>query len=62
MGTHKFRGENFRGWLQNCEIREYFLPWKFYPVHTVIIIDLAQPSGYLTGSPLPSATVNGGQT
>ena len=25
----EFRGENFRGWLKNREIRESFLPRKF---------------------------------
>ena len=25
----EFRGENFRGWLKNPEIRESFLPRKF---------------------------------
>ena len=25
----EFRGENFRGWLENREIRESFLPRKF---------------------------------
>ena len=25
----EFRGENFHGWLKNCEIRESFLPQKF---------------------------------
>ena len=29
MGTPNFRGENFRGWLQDCEIRECFLLRKF---------------------------------
>ena len=28
-GTPEFRGENFRGWLENCGIRECFLPQKF---------------------------------
>ena len=29
-GTPKFHGENFHGWLKNCEICECFLPRPLY--------------------------------
>ena len=31
----EFRGENFRGWLKNREIRESFLPRKFPAVRYI---------------------------
>ena len=31
----EFRGENFRGWLKNREIRESFLPRKFPAIRYV---------------------------
>ena len=34
----EFRGENFRGWLKNREIRESFLPQKFPASYTVSLL------------------------
>ena len=37
----EFRGENFRGWLKNREIRESFLPRKFPAIryiHNVVTV------------------------
>ena len=39
----EFRGENFRGWLKNREIRENFLPRKF-PAYTVFLKCKTSPS------------------
>ena len=33
----KFRGENFRGWRKNREIRESFLPRKFPAIRVKLI-------------------------
>ena len=33
----EFRGENFRGWLKNCEIRESFLPRNFPAIRYLIM-------------------------
>ena len=33
----EFRGENFRGWLENREIRESFLPRKFPAIRYMCI-------------------------
>ena len=32
----EFRGENFRGWLKNREIRESFLPRKFPAIRYIL--------------------------
>ena len=34
----EFRGENFRGWLKNREIRESFLPRKFPAIRYVPVL------------------------
>ena len=31
----EFRGENFRRWLKNCEIRKSFLPQKFSAIRYI---------------------------
>ena len=33
----EFRGENFRGWRENREIRESFLPRKFPAIRYIIL-------------------------
>ena len=34
----EFHGENFRGWLKNCEIRESFLPRKFPTIRYLLFL------------------------
>ena len=38
----EFRGENFRGWLKNREIRESFLPRRFPAIRYVAIFPSAR--------------------
>ena len=38
----EFRGENFRGWLKNREIRESFLPRKFPAIRYILVTKRVQ--------------------
>ena len=39
MACLEFRGENFRGWLKNREIRESFLPRKFPAIRYYVAME-----------------------